>query len=687
MAGGKPSSSIQETPGGETISVPAGNRRVRAPGWASSGDTLALTRRTNIIHGGGHGGGWRSYLQYDEEQDRPALDRRLLRRVLRHARPYRGFLVVVLATIVLTSLASLLPPLLMRDLIDRAIPEGRLGRVTLLGLGMVAVPLFNGVIGVAQRWASARAGEGIIFDLRTALYGHLQRMSLAFFTGSRPGELMSRLNNDVVGAQQAITGTLVSVASNLFTAGATLAVMLRMEWRLSLAAVAILPLFVLPSRGVGRVLRRVTRAQMNANARMYSTLNETLNLSGALLVKLFARTADEDRRFAGEAAAVRDLGVRSALVGRWFFMGLSVVSALGTALVFWLGAVLVIRGSLTLGTVVALSAYLANLYGPLTALSNARVQLATSLVSFERVFEVLDLSHDIADAAGASPLDPMVGRVTFDHVGFDYRAAEPEGLGHVRRFSWFTPSEAPADEPARLAPVAAGPALSDVSFQVEPGELMALVGPSGAGKTTITWLIPRLYDATSGRVLIDGCDVRTVTLDSLARGIGVVTQETFLFHDSIAANLRYARPGATEAEVEQACRVANIHDFISGLPRGYETVVGERGHRLSGGEKQRVAIARVVLKDPRILILDEATAHLDAGSEALIQEALQRVMEGRTSFVIAHRLSTVLAADRILVLDGGHIVEEGTHASLLAQGGLYARLYETQFRAGASAEA
>jgi ATP-binding cassette subfamily B protein len=488
----------------------------------------------------------------------------------------------------------------------------------------------------------------------------------------------------VVGAQQAITGTLVSVASNLFTAGATLAVMLRMEWRLTLAAVAILPLFVLPSRGVGRVLRRVTRAQMNANARMNSTLNETLNLSGALLVKLFARTADEDRRFSDEAAAVRDLGVRSALVGRWFFMGLSVVSALGTALVFWLGAVLVIRGSLTLGTVVALSAYLANLYGPLTALSNARVQLATSLVSFERVFEVLDLPQEITDTDGASPLEPMEGRVTFDRVGFDYRTAEPEGLGHVRRFSWFTPSDLPADGPAPAALIPARPALSEVCFQVEPGELMALVGPSGAGKTTITWLIPRLYDATSGRVLIDGRDVRTVTLDSLARGIGVVTQETFLFHDSIAANLRYARPGATEAAVEQACRVANIHDFISGLPRGYETVVGERGYRLSGGEKQRVAIARVVLKDPRILILDEATAHLDAGSEALIQEALQRVMEGRTSLVIAHRLSTVLAADRILVLEGGRIVEEGPHALLLAQGGLYARLYETQFRPGAS---
>jgi ATP-binding cassette subfamily B protein len=390
------------------------------------------------------------------------VDRHLLRRVLGYARPYRWMLWLVLVTIVLTALVGLVPPLLMRDLIDRAIPGGNLSRVTLLGLGMVAVPLVNGFIGVGQRWASSRAGEGIIFDLRTSLFAHLQRMSLAFFTGARPGELMSRLNNDVVGAQSAITGTLVSVVSNLVTAGVTLAVMLRLEWRLTLAAVAVLPLFIIPSRRVGRVLRRVTRQQMDANARMNNTLNETLNLSGALLVKLFARTSDEDRRYREQAAAGRDLGVRRALVGRWFFMALGVVSALGTALVFWLGAVLVIRGSLTVGTVVALSAYLANLYGPLTGLTNARVELATSLVSFERVFEVLDLPRDIADAPGAAPLEPMVGRVTFERVGFDYRMAAAEGLAHVRRFSWHhpeDPSEMVATGPSRTTP-----ALAEVSF-------------------------------------------------------------------------------------------------------------------------------------------------------------------------------------------------------------------------------
>jgi len=624
-------------------------------------------------------GGWRSYIRYDEERDRPKVDRALLRRVLSYARPYRGLLVIVLATIALITVVSLAPPLLMRDLLDRAIPDKDIDRVTRLGVAMIAVPVLTGVLGVVQRWASSRAGEGIIFDLRTGLYGHLQRMSLAFFTMSKPGELMSRLNNDVVGAQSAVTGTLISVISNGLSAVATILVMLQLEWRLTIAAVLVLPLFIIPSRRVGRLLRTITREQMEANARLNTAMNETLNVSGALLVKLFGRTVDEDRRFAGHAGRVRDLGVRRALVGRWFQMALGVVGAIGTAIVFWFGAVLVIRGSLTIGTVVALSAYLGQLYGPLSALSNARVELATSLVSFERVFEVLDLEHDIADAdveAAPAPA-PIEGRVTFDNVSFDYRKALPEGLESVDRL----PGRGAEEDAGEAAPVlpSRAKAIDGLSIDVSPGSLVALVGPSGAGKTTVTYLIPRLYEATEGRVLIDGRDVRGMALATLAGAVGVVTQETHLFHDSIGANLRYARPDATAEELVAAARAAHIHDFIAGLPEGYDTVVGERGYRLSGGEKQRIAIARVILKDPRILILDEATSHLDARSEAHIQAALDRVLHDRTAFVVAHRLSTVLAADLILVLDEGRLVEQGTHDELLALGGLYAELFHTQF--------
>ncbi len=594
-----------------------------------------------------------------------------------YGRPYAGRLTIVLGTILVISLLTLAPPLLLRDLIDVAIPSEDLGRVTLLGLGMVAVPLLSGIFGVAQRWAAASAGEGVIFDLRRQLFGHLRRMPLAFFTATKTGELMSRINNDVVGAQSAVTGTFVTIASNAVTATATFAVMLRLEWRLTLLAVAILPLFIVSSRRVGKVLRRISREQMDRNAEMNAVLNETLNVSGALLMKLFGRGATEDARFTAAASDVRHLGVRRALIGRWFFMGLGLMTALGSAIVFWYGAVLVIDDRLGIGDLVALSALLANLYGPLSALTNARVEFATSLVSFERVFEVLDLHHPIADRPDAIERGPVAGEIEFDAVWFSYQQSGSAGLDEVRRFSWWAPTEVAAAATQREADTWA---LQGVSFRVAPGELVALVGPSGAGKTTVTYLVPRLYDVTRGAIRIDGEDVRDVTLDSLARDIGVVTQEPYLFHDTIAANLRYARPDASDAELEEASRAANIHEFIAALPAGYDTVVGERGYRLSGGEKQRVAIARAVLKDPSILILDEATSHLDAQSEALVQGALEQLMEGRTSLVIAHRLSTILAADTILVLDGGQVVEAGTHAELAAAGGLYAALYETQFR-------
>ncbi len=618
------------------------------------------------------GSAW-SYIRFDDTGEPPKVDRALLGRVLRYGAPYKRKMVVVLVTILVTAVLALAPPLIMRTLIDTAIPERDLQLVTILGLVMVAVPLVAGLLGVLQRWASAAVGEGIIFDLRNQLYHHVLGMSLGFFTSTRTGELMSRLNNDVVGAQQAVTGTFITLVSSMVGVVTTLAVMLRLEWRLTLLAMAIFPLFILASRKVGRLLRVVRREQLQRNATMNSHMQETLGVSGALLVKLFGRNRDEEARFSDEAAAVRDLGIRQATIGRWFYMALGVMGALGSALVFWTGAVLVINEEITVGTIVALSAYLGALYGPLTALSNTRVEFATSLVSFERVFEVLDRSHEIAAVEQPVRPEPIDGFVEFDHVWFAYGGAA--GLETVQRVGrgGYQAAEAPAEAGEGVW------ALRDVSFRVEPGELVALVGPSGAGKTTTTYLVPRLYDVDRGAVSIDGHDVRSFDLEHLAAAIGVVTQEAYLFHDTIGVNLRYARPEATDDELRTAAELANIAPLIDSLPMGYDTQVGERGYRLSGGEKQRIAIARVILRDPRILILDEATSHLDAHSEALIQDALERVMEGRTSLVIAHRLSTILSADRILVMQAGSLVESGTHSELLAAGGLYASLFRTQF--------
>lgn len=639
------------------------------------------------LHGGG---GWFVFVHSDDEaMHGQHVTWPLLRRVLGYAWPYRWQIVLMLGTILATTGLSLLTPLIFRDLIDHTLPQGDAGRLNVLAIGLILIPLLSGAIGVWQRKLNASIGEGVIYDLRVALYAHIQRMSLRFFTHTKTGELISRLNNDVIDAQRAISTTIVDIVTNLIQAVAVLSVMLTLEWRLTLLGLLVLPVFILAARRLGGRLRQIAREAMDCNAHMNAILGETFNIGGALLIKLFGRTNTEVERFAQRAARVRDIGVRRAVTGSQFFVILGLVGAVGTALVYWLGGHLVLRGTFTIGTIVAFSSYLTQLYGVLQQLTNAPVAFATSMVSFERVFEVLDLPCDIVEKPDALVLTDVRGEIVFEHVSFVYRRDDAGLLRTVERHGQtdlvqavLSGAERRGEAPAgALAPSQAREkALDDISFRIAPGQLVALVGPSGAGKTTLTYLIPRLYDPTEGRILLDGHDLRDVSLASLAAQVGMVTQETHLFHDTIRTNLLYGKMDATQAEIEAACRAANIHDFIAALPNGYDTIVGERGYRLSGGEKQRLAIARVILKNPRILVLDEATSHLDSQSEALIQDALKTVMAGRTSLVIAHRLSTILAADQILVMDRGRVVEQGTHDELLLHGGLYAHLYETQFK-------
>jgi len=594
-----------------------------------------------------------------------------VRRIVRFAAPYRRELVAFLLVIIVDAVVAVANPLIFKKIIDDGIgtappATGRPGLVVALALLVAGLALFDAVLSLVQRFYSARIGEGLIYDLRAKVYSHVQRMPIAFFTRTQTGALISRLNNDVLGAQQAFTGTLSSVVSNVIGVALTLTAMAILSWQITLASLVLLPLFVVPARLVGRRLQTLTREGYGLNAQMNTTMTERFNVSGALLVKLFGRPEQEDSAFRDKAGRVRDIGIASAMYGRIFFVALTTVAALATALVYGVGGTLAARGALQVGTVVALAAYLTRLYGPLTALSNVRVDIMTALVSFERVFEVLDLEPMVAEKPDAVELPRQTAALEFDDVVFGYPSAEQVSLASLETV-------------AVLDKTVPQTVLHGVSFRAEPGQLVALVGPSGAGKTTISQLVTRMYDVDAGAVRIGGRDVRDVTLQSLRDAVGVVTQDAHMFHDTIRANLLYARPEATEEQLWAALGAAQVGPLVQGLPDGLDTVVGDRGYRLSGGEKQRMAIARLLLKAPGVVVLDEATAHLDSESEAAVQRALSSALAGRTSLVIAHRLSTVREADQILVVEDGRVVEHGRHDELVALDGLYAELYRTQF--------
>jgi len=594
------------------------------------------------------------------------LARDTLRRVVGFARPHRKIIAVFVGLTVVDAAMVVVVPLLIKKIVDDGILRGDSGLVTLLALGIAGMAVVNAVLAVAQGFLSSRIGESLIFDLRTTVFAHVQRMSLAFFTRTQTGALVSRLNNDVIGAQRAFTSTLSSTVSNSISVVFVGIVMLALSWQVTVLCLLLFPILMLASRWVGNRLSGLTREQMEGNAVLGNAMTERFNVGGAMLLKLFGRRDEEDESFAGKAAVVRDLGVRIALVTRIFGATLMLIPALATALVYGVGGHLVIDDALTVGTLLALATLLLRLLGPLQGLSNVRVDVMTALVSFERVFEVLDLPSMVREKPDAVVLPRTAAAVEFDHVSFRYPRADEVSLASL-------------ESVARLESRDTGEVLRGVSFTALPGQMVALVGPSGAGKTTITHLVARLYDVTGGAVRVGGLDVRDVTLQSLEDAVGYVTQDAHMFHDSIRANLVYARPGATDEQIWAALEAAQIRTLVEQLPEGLDTVVGDRGYRLSGGERQRLAIARLLLKAPAIVVLDEATAHLDSESEVAVQRALDRALQGRTSLVIAHRLSTIRQADLILVVEDGRVVQSGTHADLLAQGGLYADLYETQF--------
>ena len=609
-----------------------------------------------------------------EELEQARVNPATVKRAWGFARQYRTAILLYLITIIASSAVAVGPPWVFKRLIDDAIPNRRLSEVNLLFFIAVGLALGETALRLVNRYFGARVGEGLIYDMRVALYDHVQRMPIAFFTRTQTGNLLSRMSTDVVGAQATIT-TLATVTSDVFLLTFVLISMFSLSWQVTLATLMILPLIVVLDRRLSPRMVALSRVRMQLNGEMGASMQERFNVSGALLVKLFGRRRDDSDVFSGKAAEVRDTGIQQAMTSRLYYAGLTLMGAIGTAAVYWLGGRAVINGTLALGSLVALAALVSRLYSPLTDLSSARVDLLTALVSFERCFEVLDAPLPIVDKPDAAELVNPRGRLEFEDVWFRFPAASTYSIASLEGEG--------VDE---LSTEPSAWILRGVSFTTEPGQVTALVGPTGAGKTTLSSLVPRLYDVTSGAVRIDGHDVRDVTLASLTASIGVVTQDPHLFHDTIISNLRYSRPNATDAEVIAACKAARIHDTIASLPDGYDTIVGERGYRMSGGEKQRLAIARVLLKNPAVVILDEATAHLDSETEALVQQALAEALRGRGSLVIAHRLSTIKAADEILVLDRGKIVERGTHDDLIARRGLYAELSETQFAAAPSPE-